>query len=116
YGFARMTTRAFSHDGRSYNVFGNQSDAAYFRTAGFRITRGRAFTDEEAASGAPVALISESVARDFFGDTDPLGQSLAGVRTPMRSEAGSTVIGVVADAMTFRPDTERYGNIYTPIG
>jgi predicted permease len=116
YGFSRMTTRAFSHDGRSYNVFGNESDASYFRTAGFRVTRGRAFTDEEAASGAPVALISESVARDFFGPTDPIGQSLTGVRTPMGNDSGKTVIGVVADAMTFRPDTERYGNIYTPIG
>ncbi len=66
FGFSRSTTQQFSHNGRSYNVYGSKSDAEYFRTAGFKIVRGRSFTGEEAASGAPVALISESVARDFF--------------------------------------------------
>ena len=109
FGFARATTLAFNHDGRSYNLFGSRSDAAYFRTAGFRILRGRTFTDAEAASGA-------SVAQDFFGEVDPLGRTLTGVPSPFGHEAVTTVIGIVDDAMTFRPNTERDGTIYAPIG
>lgn len=116
FGFSRATSRIFSHEGRSYNVFGSQSDAAYFKTAGFRIVQGRAFTDDEASSGAPVALVSESVARDFFNGTNPIGRVLTGVRTPFGHEAETTIIGVVADAMTFPINSERHGNIYSPIG
>ncbi len=116
FGFSRWTTQSFTHDGRSYNVFGSRSDAAYFRTAGFRILRGRSFTEEEAASAAPVALISNSLARDFFGETDPIGRAMTGVRSPFGLEAVTTVIGIVDDAMPFRPDTERYGSVYAPIG
>jgi putative ABC transport system permease protein len=116
FGFSRATTRAFSHTGGSYTVYSSRSDAAYFRTSGFRIIRGRGFTEDEATGGAPVALISESVARDFFGDADPIGQTLAGVRTPFAEDAEMTVIGIVADAMTFGLETERHGNLYMPIG
>ena len=69
----------FSHDGRSYTLYVNRSDAEYFSTAGLRILRGRAFTAEEVAREAPVALVSDSVARTFLAGTDPIGQSVAGL-------------------------------------
>lgn len=116
FGSSRATTRPFTQDGRSHALYQTNGDADFFATAGFRVVRGRGFTSDEVNSAAPVALISESVAQDFFGDTDPIGQTLKGVRTPFGDDAETTVIGLVADAMTVRPEAEREGNLYKPIG
>lgn len=103
-------------DGRVYQLNGSYSDAELFSTIGVRIVRGRAFTVEEAAAEAPVALISEDVARTFFAGREPLGQSLAAVplaqNDPRRS---ATIVGVVADALLHRVDGERSGAIYVPL-
>jgi hypothetical protein len=103
-------------DGRAYQLNGIYSDAELFSTIGVRIVRGRAFTVEEAAAEAPVALISEDVARTFFAGREPLGQSLAAVplaqNDPRRS---ATIVGVVADALLHRVDGERSGAIYVPL-
>jgi putative ABC transport system permease protein len=104
----------FSHDGRSYTLYVNRSDADYFSTADLRILRGRAFTADEVAREAPVALISDGVARTFFAGTDPVGQSVAGVSAES-SQAPATIIGVVADAIVARLRTQSFGTIYRPL-
>jgi putative ABC transport system permease protein len=72
----------------------------FFGVLGIPIVAGRDFTDEDRASGEPVAIVSQSVAQRFFpnGDavnrhvrwTDPLMVSY-GLGTPRR------IVGVVAD-------------------
>jgi putative ABC transport system permease protein len=104
----------FSHDGRSYALYVNRSDADYFPTAGLRILRGRGFTPEEVAREAPVALISDSVARTFFDGANPLGQSVAGMSTET-AQAPAIIIGVVADAIVTQLRTQSYGTIYRPL-
>ena len=105
----------FSHDGRSYALYVNRSDADYVPAAGLRILRGRGFTPEEVAREAPVALISDSVARAFFHGTNPLGQSVAGM-SPETTQAPAIIIGVVADALvTQLLQTQSYGTIYRPL-
>ena len=46
----------------------------YFRTLGIPLLRGRGFTGKECIDGARVAVISESTARRFWPQEDPLGQ------------------------------------------
>lgn len=104
----------FSQDGRSYALYVDRSDADYLATAGLRILRGRGFTPEEVAREAPVALISDSVARTFFHGTNPLGQSLAGM-SPETAPAPALIIGVVADAIVTQLETQSYGTIYRPL-
>jgi predicted permease len=53
----------------------------YFPAFGIRITRGRAFTKQEADESAPVALVSEATARTLWPGLDPLGQTLRLVRS-----------------------------------
>ncbi len=50
---------------------------AYFDTLGIPILRGRGFTAPEAQRGANLAVISESTAKRFFPNEDPLGRSLS---------------------------------------
>jgi putative ABC transport system permease protein len=67
----------------------------YFQTLGIVLLRGRGFTDTDAPPGTSVAIVNETLARQFWPNRDPLGQRLA--------EAGDqptrwlTVVGVVRD-------------------
>jgi putative ABC transport system permease protein len=103
-------------DGRSYELYSSRVDAAYFLTMGLRIVRGRAFTPEEVAAGAPVALVSESVVRDFLGGGEAIGRSVATLPSEGTRQPAATIIGVVGDALLGRLRSERYGMIYWPLG
>ena len=47
---------------------------AYFMTFGIQITRGRSFTEQDAAGGLPVAIVNETFAREYLSHVDPLAQ------------------------------------------
>src|SRR5262249_11904868 len=53
----------------------NEATPEYFSVLDIPLVRGRAFTTEEAASGAGVAVISQSTARLFWPGEDPIGKS-----------------------------------------
>jgi len=65
----------------------------YFRTMGIDVLEGRVLERADVEGGPPVAVISRSLARDYFPDKDPLGRRVAvGLDT-----IWSTVVGVVED-------------------
>lgn len=106
-----------THDGRSLTVYVQRVDAAFFRTAGVRVLRGRVFTEEEVAAQAPVAVIGEQVAGRFFPGADPIGQSLSNVPgEDGRRQPPAAIIGVVSDALMSHLHTQGFGTIYHPIG
>jgi ABC-type antimicrobial peptide transport system permease subunit len=77
----------------------------YFSTLQLRVARGRTFTGDEARPFAPVAVISERVAHQFWGDRDPVGDTLdavwgVGARPQPSRPAGVRIIGVVTDVVT----------------
>jgi predicted permease len=78
-------------------VFANTVTPEYFETFGIALVRGRVFTSQDTASSTRVAIINESVARSFFGDTDPIGQAIGFGSRPDPART-LTVIGVVRDA------------------
>jgi hypothetical protein len=59
-----------------------------------------------------VALISESLAREFMPGADPIGRPLAEITGRPDPEV---IIGVVADAVTARMHAEHTGTIYLPL-
>src|SRR5262249_43175817 len=69
----------------------------YLHDLGVTVVRGRAFTDADNETGAPVAVVNEAFVRRFFkSDEDPLGQHF-GIDVP---ENASTyqIVGIVRDA------------------
>jgi predicted permease len=70
----------------------NRVSAGYFATVGTPLLRGREFSDRDRADSPLVALVTESFARKFFGDADPIGRRIG--QTVPEIE----IVGVVADA------------------
>jgi predicted permease len=61
---------------RPDNSSWNRVGPRYFDTTGTAVRRGRAIDDRDVPGARRVAVINQAFARQFFGDTDPLGQHL----------------------------------------
>jgi putative ABC transport system permease protein len=79
---------------------------SYFRTMGIPILRGRAFTEADLERAPRVAIISRTMARQFFADQDPIGKHLK-QGGPERPQAQwREIVGVVDDVQYRGVDRE----------
>ncbi len=83
----------------------------YFATLGIPVRRGRVFTDADREGAQPVVVISESVARLYWGTDDPIGKRL---RIGEHLERTVTVVGVVPDTR-YRELREARPSVYFPL-
>ena len=67
------------------------TDATYFEIKQFGLTTGRAFTQQEVATGSRVVVIGSEVASYYFEGLDPVGRELRVAGLPY------TVIGVIEE-------------------
>lgn len=99
----------------------------YFEMFRLPLMRGRNFTQQEAASAAPLAILSQATAARLFPGRDPLGQSLQLERKTRRRssladpKAGPppypsvTIIGIARDAVNgWVADGQDYTCVYFP--
>jgi len=84
----------------------------YLRTVGLRITRGRDLQESDDAGAAPVAVVSETMARTLWPDDDPLGKCLMVGEDP---KTCTTVVGVAEDASRGELQEEPYMTYYMPL-
>ena len=75
--------------GRRRQVQAVATDADYFRIKDYELAAGRAFTEQEARLGAPVVVIGDEVAQNFFPALDPVGREIRIAGVPY------TVVGVI---------------------
>ena len=93
----------------------------FFDAVGIPIVRGRGFTADEMRPRAAVVVISESTARLWWPNEDPLGKSLRIEPTDTDIVAASVVapsaqiIGVARDAQTDRPGDIPPMFVYLPL-
>ena len=90
--------------------------AGYFGTLGIRLRSGRDFTAADAAGGAPVAVISETLAHRLWSDGRAMGRQVRTVQpTPdgLRTGPWRTVVAVAADVRQTYADPE-LSDIYVP--
>jgi predicted permease len=66
----------------------------FMKTMGIPIVRGREITEADTATSAPVVLVSESMARQFWPNEDPIGKRLTLTFFPKQVRQ---VVGVVGD-------------------
>ena len=111
--FSDLTKSSVTSDGPSRVVYFNRTGAEYFETLGLRTLTGRTYTRAEVAAKAPVALVSESLARAYWPDQSPVGQMLP-QQIPV-AENRPLVIGVVADAITARLHERNAFAVYEPL-
>jgi putative ABC transport system permease protein len=71
----------------------------YFQTVGIPLKRGREFTEQDREGAPPVVLITESAAKQYFPNEEPLGKkiTLGWGRGPGTPRAGGEVVGVIGD-------------------
>jgi len=99
--------RVLPENSEAPSVEGYWVSSDYFRTMGIPALRGRGFTaaDETNAQVAPVAVISESTARQMFAGEEPLGRAIQlGGRSEKKPWA--TIVGIVGDVRQYGLDTE----------
>jgi putative ABC transport system permease protein len=68
----------------------------YFRAMGVRLQRGRLISEADNAEAPSVAVISEGLARRYFGGDDPIGKALLFGRNNRRE-----IVGIVSDVKAF---------------
>jgi putative ABC transport system permease protein len=103
----------------------------YFSTLRMKILKGRAFTDADASSSQPVAIVNQTMAERLWPHQDAVGRrfSYEGAQGPFKSESQgasgpmATVVGVVRDAKVqglldapgnffYVPQTQNYKSIH----
>ncbi|MEO8624813.1 MAG: FtsX-like permease family protein, partial [bacterium] len=89
----------------------------HFKTLGMRVLAGRAFDDGDIAGRQKVTIVSESAARTFWPNADPLGKRVwfGSSGTWANADSSAVVVGVVNDIATEALDERPNKNeFYTP--
>ena len=82
----------------------------YFRSMGIRLLRGRELTDADNADAPKAVVISETMARRYFPDEDPLGKRLVfGGGKDLRE-----IVGVTFDVKFFGLNVDARPSMYFP--
>ncbi len=97
--------------GEEINVDWSIVSPDFFATMKIPILQGRAFTRQESESEAPVVLVDENLARQFWPDGDALGKHLK-YNGPKPHE----IIGIVGNVKQYGSESLPRIKLYTPLG
>jgi predicted permease len=88
------------------------SSPGYFETMEIPLKRGRDFNGQDTYENPFVAVISESLAKQSFGNADPVGKQ---IQCGLDSDKWMTVVGVVGDVRQDSPAENPGPNLYMPM-
>ncbi|MGC1294411.1 MAG: ABC transporter permease [Alloacidobacterium sp.] len=88
------------------------SSPGYFQTMGIPLKMGRDFSAQDNYDGQFVAIISESLARQSFGNANPVGKQ---IQCGLDSEKWMTVVGVAGDVRQDSPAANPGPILYMPM-
>jgi len=113
---------SFILEGRPWTVEGfpastvPQVTSDYFRALRIPLIKGRYFTDADNLNSAPVCIISETLAKRYFGIDNPIGQTLRqGSPDTNSSKTARTIVGVVGDVKYTGLNGDPEPVYYTPL-
>jgi putative ABC transport system permease protein len=88
------------------------SGPGYFSAIGIPLVSGRDFNERDLYERPPVAIISEALARESFGQEDPIGHRIMwGLDLPVQ---WVTIVGVIGDVV-HAPGAPLQSEIYMPL-
>ncbi|HEY7182127.1 MAG TPA: ABC transporter permease [Blastocatellia bacterium] len=99
--------------GSSYDALQRQVTADYLRTMGIQLRQGRYFDETDKEWSAPVAIINETMARQYWPDQDALGKRFK-LGDSDSAPRWITVVGVVADIRQMGVDAPVKAEMYLP--
>jgi predicted permease len=99
--------------GLSWAVF-SLAGSGYFNEMHIPLLRGRDVTPADTYGSQPVAVISAAVARQSFGNEDPIGKRIV-CGMDEDSMRGATIVGVVGDVRQGSPADDPTPAIYFPL-
>lgn len=109
----RIGFRIEGEDQGTYYTSGNTwVSTDYFRAMGIQLKAGRTFTEDDREGVTPVVVISQSFARRFWPDQDPIGRR---IRWGGWGVEWLTVVGVVADVRVSSLEKQPEPASYMPI-
>jgi putative ABC transport system permease protein len=117
FGNGGISGNLFVEDGREFPGYGVSAlsvSPGYFRAMGIHVERGRAFTEDDRANGARVAILSHSVAEKFWPGGNAIGKRIASSKKPDPSD-WMTVVGVVNDIVQGRVTSSPAAANYVPL-
>jgi putative ABC transport system permease protein len=117
-----LPTQLEGHPDQQHSIGGMEQRAIspeYFQAMHISLLQGRGFRDSDTASATPVAIVSETVARAWWGGRSPIGDRIvvgeyAGKQFPDVLEPPREVVGVAADAKNTAVDEAEPTTVYVP--
>jgi putative ABC transport system permease protein len=83
----------------------------YFKAMGIPLLKGRLFDGRDTTPNTRRIVVSESLVKKYFGDTDPIGQRIV---LSWNNQGPDEIIGVVGDVRSASLETEPRGASYLP--
>jgi putative ABC transport system permease protein len=114
-GAGTSTGKGFRVDGRVTPpslVSCMSASPEYFSTMGINLRRGRFFTKFDTAEAEQVVIINETLARGFFPNDDPLGNT---VRLELGNSPRRTIVGVIANIKGSNLTADPRIEVYVPL-
>ena len=111
-----MLTLRRTGDVVDYRAAGIAATPGYFQALGMRLVTGRLFTADDDLNHPPVMIMSVDSARRFFGDGDPIGQTmgLPVSRNGFNQHENMTLVGIVANVKFSGLEAEPDDAVYRP--
>jgi len=88
--------------------------SGYFETIGSRIRVGRSFKDTDTATSPPVVILSDSMARYYFKDQNPIGRHMSWKLFNGNWSPTAEVVGVAADSRADGIEQAPFQTMYQP--
>lgn len=93
------------------------ADPTFFITAGIPVIKGRTFAATDNSLAPLVAVVNRSLARQLFGEQDPIGRRIAWA-TPAgfipQAESWRTIVGVVGDTRDAGIESDPVPSLFEP--
>jgi predicted permease len=110
-------TNSFSVDGQTQmlgqSALHRQISADYFQTLGIPLRQGRHFNEHDGPESLPVAIINETMARQFWPDGEVIGKRFK-LGSPDSPNPWLTIVGIAGDVKQMGLDASVKAEMYLP--